>query len=230
MASLSTDRKLSWLCDAITGRYVRLIEYLLSVWRFYGHSTYRRIDLGLIANYLWENPYTVSRRFAMQRGESDVNTYGETPVTTMQEIVTHCGIDKDDVVYELGCGRGRACFWLRCFIKCRVVGIDINPHFIWKAQRLRRKAHLEGVDFRCEDFFDSQLAGATVVYLYGTTLEDDCVKKIAEKLAQLPKGTSIITVSYPLSDFSSKKLFEDIDAFELRYTWGKTWVFHQKVL
>ncbi len=44
----------------------------------------------------------------------------------MDVIARECGIQKEDVVFELGCGRGRTCFWLNTFIGCKVVGIGFG--------------------------------------------------------------------------------------------------------
>ncbi len=230
MASSSTDSKISLAYWFVVGRFIRFWEYLRSVFRYYGNTRYRRVDLGLVANYLFENPYGVAKRFAMQKGEAELHTYGETPPLTMEEISKRCGITEDDVVYELGCGRGRSCFWMHCFLGCRVVGIEYNPHFVWKAQKLADKNKIQGVQFRCEDFFKSKMNDATVVYLYGTCLEDEFVAKVAKKLAFLPQGTTVVTVSYPLNDFCEKVLYEHVDAFEAPFTWGKAWVYVQKVL
>src|SRR5207253_2734624 len=138
--------------------------------------------------------------YLLQKGEEDPYTYGETPLSTLDVIVKHCHITATDTVFELGCGRGRTCFWMNQFVGCRVVGIDYIPEFIQRANRIRSRFDLVDVQFREEDILNSQLTGATVIYLYGTCYSTPFIQTLIKNFALLPRGTKIITVSYPLSD------------------------------
>ncbi len=160
--------------------FIRLFEYLSSVYHYYGNTEFRKIDLALVFNYLLDNPYRSSRNFALLKGEENIHTYGETPLTTLETIVKRSGINQTDVVYELGCGRGRSCFWLHCFVKCKVRGIEYNPDFTGKAQRLVKKFDLKNIDFYCEDLLLSDYSSATKVYLYGTCLDDNFLFALTE--------------------------------------------------
>lgn len=215
---------------SIAVRCKRLAEYLESVYRYYGNAEFRKVDLALVANYLFDNPYAEARRFALLQGDENIYTYGETPLTTLETIVNKCGITASDVVFELGCGRGRSCFWLHSFIKCGVVGIEYNPRFCGKAQSIVRKFSMLNLDFRCEDFLTSDFTGATVIYLYGSCLSDHFLFELTDKLKVLPVGSKLITVSYPLTDYTYEPLFELIEAFEVPFTWGRASVYYQRRL
>jgi SAM-dependent methyltransferase len=212
---------------AVRVRWRRLVEYFQSVWRYYPNSMFRRVDLALLYNYLFVNPYSVARQFAIYNAEVDVYTYGETPLTTLEIIAQRAGITAEDTVYELGCGRGRSCFWLRAFVGCRVVGIEYNPVFVRKASALVQACKLEGVVFRCEDMLTVDYSDATVVYLYGSCLEDSFLERLTEQLKQLPNGAKVITVSYALQDYCSEALFEQLACWELPFTWGSASVYYQ---
>lgn len=224
-------RWLSTFYYAIFYRCCRLMEYLQSVWRYYGHRSFRNVDLALVVNYFGANPYYIARCFAELQGDKDLYTYGETPLTVLEEISRRCGVTAADTVFELGCGRGRACFWLRTVLGCqRVIGVDNNPYFISMAQRIVRKFAIQDLEFRCEDMLHADLSGATVVYLYGSSFDADFVERLAAKIGKLPKGTKVITVSYPLGDYVKKPLFEKMDAFQTRFTWGEATVYYQQVI
>src|SRR5262245_46123073 len=103
---------------------------------YYGDPLFRKVDTRLLLSYWLDNPYRVCSRFFRSRGEEDPYTFGETPLTTLEEIAHRCQISNRDTVLELGCGRGRTCFWLARFVGCRAIGIDIVPTFIERAQRV----------------------------------------------------------------------------------------------
>lgn len=188
--------------------------------KYYSNYSFLKADLYLLLHYLFNNPYSISRRFLRAKGEHNIYAYGETPLPTMEMIAKQCRISSKDKVFELGCGRGRTSFWLHSFIKCRVVGVDFVPHFIKKANYVRKRYKIEDVEFRKENMIETDLTGATVIYLYGTCLNDEFIRKLAEKFAKLPAGTKIITVSYSLQEYSQPNVFEVMKRFPAKFTWG----------
>lgn len=205
------------------------VEYCKVVVRYYPHINFAKTDLALLSKYILRNPFKVSKEFLEQKGESVVYAYGETPLTSFDLIVKKAGLKSTDTLYELGCGRGRCCFWLNAFVGCRVIGIDFVPEFIAKAQDTLQQRHLEGIEFRLEDFLQSDLKGATAIYLYGSCYEEPFLRQLSKKLAQLPKGTLIITVSYPLTEYASSGQFEIMNHFSAPFTWGEGDVYLQRV-
>lgn len=202
-------------------------EFVKVMFRYYSNLKFMKIDLALRGMYLFHNPFTISKRFLIKQGEEDVYAYGETPLTTLEKIAEECQIKATDVVYELGAGRGYVCFWLNCFIGCRVVGIECIPEFVERAQRVQKRLGVPDVEFRLGDFCRSDLSGATVIYLYGTCLQEDAIKSLIQNLSKLPAGTKIITVSYPLSDYTEEPLFEVMKRFSCQFTWGEGDVYLQ---
>lgn len=212
---------------AVYIRWLRFVEYVHSVWRYYSNPLFRRIDKALLYRWFFINPYSAARQFSIYNGEVDVHTYGETPLTTLETILARAKITAGDTVYELGCGRGRSCFWLYAFIHCRVVGIEYNPLFVRKAVAVVEACKLEGITFRCEDMLETDYSQATVVYLYGTCLDELFLEQLTERLKTLPDGARVITVSYPLQDYCQDPLFEQIACWELPFTWGSADVYLQ---
>ncbi len=183
--------------------------------RFYTFKHYYKgkfalIDLCFGFVGLFVNPYRICRKFLEKRGAENVYAYGETPFSTYQRIVAECGIGRDDVWVELGAGRGKGCFWLRHFVGCRVVGVEWVPLFVGVAKAIRRLFRMDGMQFEKGDLGEVDLTGATVVYLYGVERE-------------VPAGVKVITVSEPLEGY------EVIKSFWVRYPWGRTRAFLQKM-
>jgi SAM-dependent methyltransferase len=197
-------------------------EYLQVIAKYYSHWTFAKIDLNLLRGYMLESPYTVSKNFLLQKGEEDIYAYGETPLTTLEKMSKACDIKPEDTVFELGCGRGRTCFWLCEFIGCTVVGIEFIPYFVEQANRVKKASEVKKISFRCEDILLSDLSKATIIYLYGTCFDEFFIKKLIKKFKKLRSGTKIITISYPLTDYFSDTKIKLIKSGKASFPWGTT--------
>lgn len=205
------------------------IEFFKVAVRYYGSLSFLKSDLVLRLMYIFYNPFKVSKRFLQKRGAKDVHVYGETPLTSLEYIAKECGLNNKDCVFELGCGRGRTCFWLNSFVGCSVVGIEFIPEFVERANIIKKWLKVPDVEFRLADMITTDFHGGTVFYLYGSCFEDKTIKVLAEKFSKLPAGTKIITVSYSLAEYSEKNAFEIMKRFNVPYTWGDADVFLQIV-
>lgn len=203
------------------------MEFLKVAYHYYSNLTFCKIDLSLLISYLFNSPYEISKSFLTAKGEKDVYTYGETPLTTLETIAKQCQISAKDTVFELGCGRGRTSFWLNAFIGCKVVGIEHIPEFVANANAIKTKFHVTDVEFLQQDMLSVDYTGATVIYLYGSTLDDIFIKKLIARFQNLSPGTKIITISYPLSDYTGLSSFEMMKCFPVQFPWGEADVYLQ---
>jgi SAM-dependent methyltransferase len=195
--------------------------------KYYRNRHFRNVDQILLSTYRFSNPYSIVKQHLEERGESDVHCYGETPLSTYDQIAKACNLSETDKFLELGCGRGRGCFFISHFYHCPVMGIDCIPDFIDTAIAIMDGFHMPRLEFRCEDMFTADFRGATCIYLYGTCLKDFQVDQLAKRFAELPKGIRIVTVSYPLSDYVPSITIEK--KLECVYPWGKTEVYINRV-
>lgn len=210
--------QLLWINLLVKGR--NLIEFVKTASRYYSHLSFLKVDLSLLLSYCFISPFKISKDFLIRKGEKEIYAYGETPLTTLEQIAEKCDFSPKDKVIELGCGRGRSCFWLNHFIGCSVIGIDYIPEFIEKANQIKQRFDVSGVQFRLEDMVRSDLSEATVIYLYGTCLEEDSIRKIIANIEKAPPGTKVISVSYPLTDYVSSPSLEVMRVFPAKFTWG----------
>ncbi len=227
---------------ALTVKICNLIEYCKVIYLYYGLREFRRVDLALLGHYFWHNPYKISKQFLWQRQnslesknslerensleEEMIDAYGETPLTSLEKIASYCEITAADCVFELGCGRGRVCFWLRLFYQCQVVGIDYIPEFINQANSIKNREKIDQLEFRLEELQDTNFLDATVIYLYGTCYTTSFITQLAKQLTLLKSGTKVITVSYPLTAYSADQ-FTLIKQFPILFTWGQADVYLQ---
>ncbi len=188
---------------------VPLFEWKEQRWvaqNFYHDAAFKALDQELLAG---PNPYKSAKVFP----------YGETPLRVLYEIAKTVDLKPTDHFVDLGCGRGRAVFFLSHFFGCRATGIDLTPSFIQKACRLS-KENLK-LTFLCDDFLAYDFKDATCVYLYGTTYSEECLGSLREKLKRLPKGSRVISVSQELLKFNLQ--------LPAHFTWGKGEVFFQTI-
>lgn len=201
------------------------IEFFKVAFRYYGNTAFFKTDMALRLMYLFHNPFSISKRFLKKKGEQDIYAYGETPLTSLEKIAKEAQIGVKDVVFELGSGRGRNCFWLNSMLGCSVVGIEYIPEFVERANLIKNKFNFEDIEFRLDDMIETDYAGGTVFYLYGTCLDDSTINKLIKKFSKLPSGTKIITVSYSLQEYTDANWFEVMKHFTIPFTWGSADVF-----
>jgi len=203
------------------------VEYVRVVFNYYQKFSFAKVDFSLLLLYLFQNPFRIAKKFLLQRGEQDVYLYGETPLTTMEQIATDCAIKKQDTVFELGCGRGRCCFWLNAFVGCDVVGIEYVPLFIERAKKIKNLFNVQGLEFRDADMLETSFEGATFFYLYGTCYDTEFIEKLIEKFQKCPAGTKIVIVSYTLSEYCDDTIFTLVKQFPAGFTWGQADIYLQ---
>ncbi len=175
---------------------------------FYHNQRFKERDRALLAAYRTKNPYRISKEFLK------VHSYGETPLTTMARIVDECGLSSDDLIIEMGAGRGRASLFLAEYVGCRVIAYEQIPTFV---EKILPSPNLK---ILAQDMFSADFSKAAAIYLYGTMLTDEEIQKLC---AIFPKGVKIITVSYPLSDYSEHYMIKK--TFTGKFPWGKTEVY-----
>lgn len=205
--------------------YLRLKIYFLREEKrvfqlFYSCELFQKCDLALKKKYRFRNPFTISKRFLKKREEKEIDVYGEIPLTSLLLIAKECEIAPHDHLFELGCGRGRAAFFLRSVLLCSVTAVDFIPSFVLNAQKIVEVLNIERLTFICNDIQHIALNQATCIYLYGTCLSDNVITQLC---VSLPAKIKIITLSYPLKDYH--KEFKTIKQFAVPVPWGKIEVF-----
>jgi SAM-dependent methyltransferase len=206
-------------------------DFFSTVARYYPNARFRRADFHCFLAYLTRSPEAICHRYLRDACDDDVQKiYGETFFTTLEEIADAVGLSERDVIYDLGCGRGRTVFWFNALRGCRAVGVDINRYFIVQARRIQRKADIDGVEFVLANVLDLDYDDATVIYLYGTAFSDTAVMRLVRRFASLKKGTRVVSVSYPLNDYADTPLFKLERTINGKFPWGDTEIYIQRKL
>lgn len=157
-----------------------------------------------------------------EKGNTDVHVYGETPLTELHAFLQLCNIKKNDCFIDLGSGKGRSVLFVSSFFGCKAIGVEWVPSFCKEAQKIADTLKLPAY-FHCEDMLTSDFQEGTFIYFYALCLEEPLLISMIEKLSLFPKKTNIITVSFPLSDYSAN--FTTVFSKKVSYPWGKTELF-----
>ena len=124
----------------------------------------------------------------------------DTPTDGVREMLQIAEVGPDDTVADLGCGNGNVVITAATMFGARGIGIDLDPDAIARARdRAERAGVSHRVTFRRADFFDTDLAGVTVVTLY---LLHDLNLALRDKLRnELPRGARIVSWQFDMGDW-----------------------------
>ncbi len=193
---------------------------------FYHNPLFKKIDLSLKKAYRFSNPYHIAKKFAKKKGEVDLHTYGETPLTTLYKILKLAKASKEDIFLDLGAGRGRVVFFVATYLGCKALGIEHNPHFCEKAQKIASFLPIKPTFLDKNMLLESSMPKATLIYFYGICLDEPSFLSVVRQFALLSKGVKVITVSFPLSDYIES--FSLLSSETFSYPWGEATVYIQE--
>jgi SAM-dependent methyltransferase len=141
-------------------------------------------------DYLWDYQYDVP--------------YVPTPYEVVNEMLRAAGVNKNDILYDLGCGDGRIVITAVENTGCRGVGIDIDPIRIEECKANAAKAGVtDRVEFLQQDLFEADFSKATVLTLY--LLQTVNLELRPKLLRVLKPGTRIVSHDFSMKDWEADK-------------------------
>jgi SAM-dependent methyltransferase len=137
----------------------------------------------------------------------------EEVVRAMLEIAK---VDKNDLVYDLGCGDGRIVIAAAQKAGARGVGVDLDPERIKESLENARKANVtDRVQFFQQDLFQTEIGKATVVMLY---LWPEVNLKLRPKLfRELKPGTRIVSHSHDMGSWEPDQTITASDGHKVHF-------------
>ena len=146
--------------------------------------------------------------------------FGETPRSAIKKILDYLPeVGPQSVVYELGCGRGRAAFWFHFLSGAKVIGVDVIGSFIKTAQWLSKTVGCEkNVSFLRQDLRTmSWIESPDVVYACALCMTPETRETLLSKVLEAQPGTHLVTIGWRPEH---ERLFQVAD-FETSFTWGR---------
>jgi SAM-dependent methyltransferase len=123
-----------------------------------------------------------------------------TKYPVVDEMLRLAGVDKGDIVYDLGCGDGRIVITAAQRCGAKGIGFDIDPERIQESQDNAKKAGVTGlVQFFEQDLFTADFHQASVVTLYLLTSVN--LKLRPRLLRQLKPGTRVVSHNFGMNEW-----------------------------
>ena len=121
-----------------------------------------------------------------------------TPHDVVERMLTEAGVQKEDVVYDLGSGDGRIVLAAASTYGCRAVGLEIDRDLVSLSKEEMREAKAEKlVTIREADIFAADFKDATVVAVY---LYPRLLQRLLPKFDQLKPGSRIVSHQFAFPD------------------------------
>lgn len=131
--------------------------------------------------------------------------YIPTPSEVATAMLRMARVGPTDIVYDLGSGDGRIVIAaVKEFGAKRGVGIELDATRVQEAMALAHRVGVsDRVEFRQQDFFETDLREATVVTLY---LGEAINLRVRPKLqSELRSGTRIVSHAFGMGDWTPVK-------------------------
>lgn len=122
--------------------------------------------------------------------------YVPTPHNVVDKMLEVAKLQKDDVLYDLGCGDGRIVIAAAKKFGIKAFGFDIDPERIEESKENAKRAGVEHlVTFERKDIFTLDLSPATVVTLY---LLPELNVRLIPQLEKLAPGARIVSHDFDM--------------------------------
>jgi tRNA G37 N-methylase Trm5 len=146
--------------------------------------------------------------------------YVPTPDEVVDKMLTMAKVNRNDVVYDLGCGDGRIVITAAKKYGARGVGIDLNPERIKEANENLKKAGVgDRVKFMVGDLFEADFSEATVVTLYLLPQVNQALRP--QLWRQLKAGTRVVSHAFDMGAEWPPQRTETVDGRTV-YMWTIT--------
>jgi len=172
-----------------------------------GQPTSYRLDCGLPYSFRYDESENLDLYSGSHGlfGVADLAPFVPTPMAVVEKMLELGEVDKNDILFDLGCGDGRIIITAAKKFGTRGVGIDIDPQRIEESLRASKEAGVEElVEFRLQDVMKSDIREATVVTLYLLPESNAILRPLLE--GQLKPGTPVVSHNYSIPGWEAKEV------------------------
>jgi len=133
-----------------------------------------------------------------------------TPMEVVERMLSLAGVQRDDVVYDLGSGDGRIVITAAKKYGARAVGFEIDPRLVKESRNNVRRAGVQDlVEIRQLDILQADLSGANVVTLY---LFPEANRLLRPRLwSQLKVGARVVSNYFDMDEWVPDRIEEVLD-------------------
>ncbi len=123
----------------------------------------------------------------------------QMPEDVIQRMCRIAKISKKDIIYDLGCGTGKALIYASKEYSAKGVGIEIDPiRFLLAKWNVHRFGQGNTISLFKKNFFSIDISKATIIFVY---LVPAALKRLTPKfLKELQPGTKFLSYVYPMPE------------------------------
>lgn len=115
------------------------------------------------------------------------------PKASIRKMLNLARVKKNEVVYDLGSGDGRALSIAAKEFRAKAIGVEKNRLLVWLSRRFVNSHEIKIIR---NDIFKENLRNADVILIY---LSHKLTQKLKPKFEkELRKGTRIVSASHPI--------------------------------
>lgn len=134
---------------------------------------------------------------------ADLAPFVPTPMPVVEKMLEMARVDKNDVLYDIGCGDGRIVIAAAKSYGARGVGIDIDAKLIEECEAAAKREGVEGLtQFIRMDATKARFSEATVVAVYLLPESLELLRPQFE--SQLPAGALIVSHNYAIPGWEDR--------------------------
>jgi SAM-dependent methyltransferase len=165
------------------------------------------LALGLLATAVFSaEPAGADAEAAGRTGRVPPVIFISTPHDVVARMLDLAGVQKRDVVYDLGCGDGRIVIAAAKRFGCRAAGFDIDPIRVEESRENVKKSGLGNlVRIERQDVFTLDLRPASVVTLYLTPKFN---ARLIPQLEKLKPGSRIVSHQFGMPGIKPDKVVQ----------------------
>jgi SAM-dependent methyltransferase len=135
----------------------------------------------------------------------DLAPWVPTPPEVMVKMLDMAQVNKNSIVYDIGCGDGRIVLYAAKAFRAHGVGIDIDPVRIDECKANAKRDKVESlVKFILGDATKMDISKATVVTLYLLPESNELLRPKLEK--DLKPGTLVVSHNYVVPGWEEKEI------------------------
>jgi SAM-dependent methyltransferase len=167
-------------------------------------------------------PYKTAADYHRSKGE-DPYVYGQSPLSTICKLFSKLKLTQHSKVLELGAGDFKVTEFLNQYFGFTVYGLEQIPAFCKIGRQRALTLKTDGIYVLEGNYLTTPFPDVDIAYLFGSNIQEETLIELLPKLKNISK---ILTVSFPLSDYSDD--FTTVDNWTLLFVFGYATVYLNK--
>lgn len=122
--------------------------------------------------------------------------FAPTPLCRLDKMIHDLELSPEDVVYDLGCGTGRAAMFLRLMTDAAlVIGVEYELGRYLRAVEIAGRFGFPGLEFQNADVQEIDLSAGTVFYMFNP-FHGQMLKNVMERLREAAEDHTITVCTF----------------------------------